>query len=486
MRLRLPHLQRHLWPIVACCTLAPFSGSCSQAKPQPAPVHAPPPPVPQNLEEYDSTLVVAIHDSVEALEAESSDPEGWLRLGKLYEAHQLHDYAVQAYEQAVALAGDNPKAWYRLAISRSKRGDLPTTLEAFEAVHRLAPDYAPAWRREGRFLLEMGHPIEAGSAFAQALKHAPSDTSARLGVLAIALEEGDADAALAGLDSLGKVSPGEQALWHRLRGRALAQLGREAEAEVELAKGRGARPGGSDPWSRDVAKYKVGESALVLRTDRLLARGQVNEALALLRPLEEKGTDDVRVWRRLGSVYTRLGKHRAAARSLERACFLEPHRAKGWLATAVAQRAAGMLDKACKSSVRAFELDPSLASAALLRADLLLGTGQHQEVVDLCDKNSFQGRDQAELLAASGKACVELQAEDEALLRFEKALALCPELPDPWAGTALVHLRAGRAEPARQAIEALRKLAPDHSMLTPLEEALASLITQPATIHQPR
>lgn len=487
MRHLLPDLPRLWGSLLACCLVLLLPGACEQPSPPPEPPPTTsPPPVPSDLEAYDNRLVEAIQSSVQALDEDSSDPEGWLRLGKIYEAHQLHDYAAQAYERAVALADDDPKAWYRLAITRSKRGELPPTIEAFEAVHKLAPDYGPAWRRRGHFLLEMGHPQEAGFAFAQALERSPKDASARLGTIAITLDAGDAEGALTQLDSMDELAAGDQPLWHRLRGRALARLGRDSEAEAELAKGRGARPGGPDPWSRELNQYKVSESTLILRSDRLLARGQPAEALAVLRPLEAQGTDDVRVWRRLGSIYTQLEQHASAARSLERACGLRPNRAQDWLAASVAQRAAGEVEQAEASCRRALELEPELSPAALLCADLLLAAGRAQEVVELAASSKIEGPYQAEFLTSTGKAFVELGSLDEALLRFEKALTLQPKLPDALAGSALVHVRMERVQPASNALLALKKSAPDHPMYRPIENSLVELIVRSSKNQEPR
>lgn len=60
----------------------------------------------------------------------------------------------------------------------------------------------------------------------------------------------------------------------------------------------------------------------------------------------------------------------------------------------------------------------------------------------------------AELRFLHGVALMDLQRHAEALAWFERMAQDHPELPDPHNNIALLHVRAGRLEPARQALEA--------------------------------
>ena len=61
-----------------------------------------------------------------------------------------------------------------------------------------------------------------------------------------------------------------------------------------------------------------------------------------------------------------------------------------------------------------------------------------------------------------GVALIDLQRDDESLAHFGRMAQDYPELPDPQNNIALLHARAGRLEPARQALETALRNDPTH------------------------
>jgi Flp pilus assembly protein TadD len=59
----------------------------------------------------------------------------------------------------------------------------------------------------------------------------------------------------------------------------------------------------------------------------------------------------------------------------------------------------------------------------------------------------------AQVRFAQGVVLMDLQRDDEALALFTRLAQEYPELPDPYNNIALLQARAGRLEPARQALE---------------------------------
>ncbi|MCW5637042.1 MAG: tetratricopeptide repeat protein [Rubrivivax sp.] len=68
----------------------------------------------------------------------------------------------------------------------------------------------------------------------------------------------------------------------------------------------------------------------------------------------------------------------------------------------------------------------------------------------------------AELRFLRGVALMDLQRNAEAMAWFEHMAQDHPELPDPLNNIALLHVRAGRLEPARQALEAALRNDPSY------------------------
>ena len=294
-----------------------------------------------------------------------------------------------------------------------------------------------------------------------------------MGLIAIQLDAGDEEGALARLDARSADSAKGSPLYHRLRGQTLARLGRDREAAAHLAQGQSAKPGGPDPWSKELRDYKIGESLLLLRSERLLHKGQVQAALQALKPLDRDEIDDVRVWRQLGMVYTRAGRHEDAARALDRACELSPDDARAWLSAAVAQRATGDTQRAEQSCAKALAIDPQLAEAALLRAQVLMGLKRLEDVIQMAERSQLQGPDQSSLECAAGKACLQQGELHTAMGHFIAALDQMPACLEALAGVALCQLQLGNLDKASEAIEQLANLNPEDPMLDPLREGLA-------------
>lgn len=106
---------------------------------------------------------------------------------------------------------------------------------------------------------------------------------------------------------------------------------------------------------------------------------------------------------------------------------------------------------------------PGMASASREEVSAiqdLLARGQPQAALDRLQARQGSlvlvpgapGED-AELRFLHGVALMDLQRHAEALAWFERMAQDHPELPDPYNNIALLHVRAGRLEPARQALE---------------------------------
>jgi tetratricopeptide (TPR) repeat protein len=430
-------------------------------------------PWPHSMAGYDAGLVDALEAAREEVLARPEDAGAWVRLGMLMEAHLMLELAEACYDEAVLLDGTRPRTWYRLAVMRGKNGDIEGALEAHERLSALDASYGPAWRRKGWLLLGAGRPAEASTAFERALAVAPQDTAAQLGLVEVDLERGDPAAALDRLGDLSGVVSANQALFHQLKGRALSRLGRFDEAEPELTLGRGARTGGADLWMREVNALKIGESALLLRADRMIETGQAAGAVEILRGLEERDPEDPRVFTRKGRALARLGDWPGAAAALSRASQLDPTDLGLARATASAMINAADEAGALAAAEALIEIDADQVEAHEFRAELLLQAGKAGEAAAAVAEARGRGLEDAGLEVMGGKAALELGDPEGALAAFERAIQLDGGDAEGWAGKALASLSLDAGEQAAAAAARLRELDPDHPLLPVLEESLA-------------
>lgn len=113
---------------------------------------------------------------------------------------------------------------------------------------------------------------------------------------------------------------------------------------------------------------------------------------------------------------------------------------------------------------------PRAASEDVRAVQELLSRGQPQAALQRLDTrtgvpmppNGAAAGTDAELRFLRGVALMDLQRNDEALAWFERMTQDLPELPDPFNNIALLHVRAGRLEPARQALEAALRNDPSY------------------------
>jgi Flp pilus assembly protein TadD len=104
---------------------------------------------------------------------------------------------------------------------------------------------------------------------------------------------------------------------------------------------------------------------------------------------------------------------------------------------------------------------PAQASDSDLVRDLLAG-GDPTRALERVDSALAREPLDAALAFLRGVALMDLQRNDEALAQFERLTQQYPELPEPFNNLALLHVRAGRLEPARQALETALRNDPGH------------------------
>ncbi len=410
----------------------------------------PPLPSEERMTQLDQELAEAIGERARRIEAAPEDGREYLELGMLYEAHSQHDLALPAYERAVALLRDDAKAWYRLGLARARGGDLAGARAALERTLALRPDYTAARLRLGFLLLDAGEPAAAREAFEGA-----GDLPAALQGLAQADLEQDRPAeALQRLSDPALREGAAAALTERLRGQALARLGRDEQAREALARGRGARPAFADPWTREVSSRKVGVSALLLRARKLLDRGKPDAAAELLQPLEER--DDARVLRLLAAIVARQGRYAEAASLLERAAALEPDEPLVVVALASAleqglraSEARGVLEAYLESHPGQVEPWEALAR---------LWEGDPGRVIEVCLRAEEAGVRSRALALAHGEAALAQGRAEEALLAFTRATELDSRCGPAWKGSARARLALGQEERAAQDLERAESL----------------------------
>lgn len=137
--------------------------------------------------------------------------------------------AIAEFRQAVAVAPDDPIAHQALGRALAGQGDYAGALAEYRTATRLDPQAAELKVDLGLLLEQKGERAEAGQLFREALAKNAALPAAHFGLARLALAEGKADPALAGLARVLELEPGN-AHARGLRVELLMQLQRPAEA----------------------------------------------------------------------------------------------------------------------------------------------------------------------------------------------------------------------------------------------------------------
>ena len=179
---------------------------------------------------------------------------------------------------------------------------------------------------------------------------------------------------------------------------------------------------------RDALREQSDSSFELVLAEALMARGKSEEALPLLRRLEEDRSDDVRVHLSLGNLLLERGDLAGAMKSLRRAESINPNEAAIFNALGSVFARQGDQKQALQAFQEAVRLDPAFAPA--------------QNNVGLA-------------LARQG-------AERPALQAFQKAVALDPSFAPAHSNLGFALAREGRFSEAERAFKAALEKDPSH------------------------
>ena len=302
--------------------------------------------------------------------ASPTSPDAVGALGVAYHANMFYEQADRAYTLAEGLGGDWRWSYFR-ALVHEARGEPAAVTTVLQDVVVRAPQFSPAWWRLGEAEFKLGRRDAAVKAFERARTlpepppepwpgapvrkaAAPVAAYAALGLARAALAAGDAERARQMLEDVMTVSPAFGP-GMRLLATAYTSLGRAGDAEG--AARRSDRLPGYDPYVDPTFVLLARESrsptfllqqaaaadagtnaawrefmirrALELDPDSADAMQELatllrvlrrfDEALALLRRLEQKVPDDPRVVADIGRCLSGLRQYDEAEGVLRRA-----------------------------------------------------------------------------------------------------------------------------------------------------------------------
>jgi len=395
------------------------------------------PPVQAGFDSPDEALATYLEDMYAKALAEPESGAARGRLGIAYEINALTLAARHSYVQAAALDAGEFLWPYYLSLLLVDGGDLQLALDVLDRAQLLDPDYLPAWLWRGTLLLDLDRAEQAAVAFQRAIDLA-GGPPAQVGLARTMLRRDMPAQAVRLLEPL--IEEFAHPFVYRLLGRSYQALGRTAEAEIALVRGRKAEPL-TWPDEKKFAQweYARGFTGLLSYANLLLGYHRGEEALRLLESLRQRDPSHEVLLQNLSSAYAQVGEMSQSFEVLRHALDLHPDSFSFHLNIARHYDDRGDVDLALEHLERAVALSPDLSPGHEMIGEILLRRGKYEAAtVALAKANSPKGY--------YYMGMIEGTREDwpKAIESFEKSVTL-----DPGDTKAFIYLGRSLAETGR-------------------------------------
>ena len=454
---------RHLPAVVfLCLSQSIASANCGR-------VRAPASDI--RLEGVAPEVAAAVKSAQSAVAGDPRSGDKWLTMGMVCEANGLFSDARHAYQQATTLDDRNARAWYRLAIVRARDGQFEGAFAAIDRAIVLDASYAPAHWRRGLWLLDSANYDQARVAFEKATELDASNPGGWVGLARVAMHKREDAKAVEVLERYLAQHPGDRYAL-RLLGTAYQRLGRAEEADYALAVGSAGEPVWPDPWSDQLAEFRVGFAQALKSATSLVLTGQYDAAIPALERLHRERPDDVSLMHQLGLTYAAAGRSADGVALLERALSRDPDNLESHLRLATAYINLNDHARALSHAERAVALSPELGRAHLAAGMALWRGGRPLEALSAFERAVRYDPVTLDPHLWMGTILLEAGRPDEALTHFSYAAGRNPTLPDAFIGIALAHVQRREWDNADLAMQRAEQLGPDNSRIPPARAKL--------------
>lgn len=252
----------------------------------------------------------------------------WGKLGQWFHAYRYDDSAARSYRNAIRTDPQDPRWPYLLGVLLSETGAPEDALAYFEQARLLAPEAPHVLGRLADVALAGAELDQAEALYRDVLRVEPADPSARFGLGRVALQRGDARAALAWLEPLSNEQPEAAEVLYAL-GQAWRMSGNVEQSahllgkipeknleQVPLAR--------NDPWMKELTASDQGSRALTRRGIQAAGRGRAGEAAVLFGAAVRRDPDGPEERINYALALDRIGRRKEALEQLTKATELAP------------------------------------------------------------------------------------------------------------------------------------------------------------------
>jgi tetratricopeptide (TPR) repeat protein len=397
---------------------------------------------------------------IQSLYSQASTSAQWQKLGMYYQAHGLDDFAIQAYEYAIALQ-PNSKASYLLGITYANLGFYEKAIESVSSV----TNYIPALWQQGMWQLDLGNYSVAEKQFKKAIAKDPTTVAAIVGLARVYLSQNKFEESIRTLEDVINRGGKHQYLFYLL-GKAHQQAGHAEIAKRYLGSTKSGQPKWDDPWIDDMRSHQRGFAAELSGAVRKIDDGNLQGALSDLKRIESRYPYTPDVQSNLAMTQLQLGQLNDAILTLGSALRKSPDYAPLHLTMAFAMSQAGETEKAIEFATHALSLQPSMVIAssfigkmAMKQKNYPLAMKSFTTSLELGDSDPRTRELFAELHLRFGRW-------EDAIKQYNFVLQIAPNRTGSIGGLAIALANSGKKNQATQMLTvALQKNPGDQNLL---------------------
>ncbi len=463
-------------------TLVATTGGC---RPQPPPQTTATVPSP-DTSTAQPAVVQKINDARQAVESSPESAEQWGKLGMVLLAHGHNREAVPAFEEARKRAPDDYR-WPHLVSMAYPKSETVAIESALQDAVRINPKFSPSRLALAEHLIRNGQPDAAAEQYTAVLETNPKNPHALLGLGQLNLQKGKIKKAYEVLQKARVAAPAYKEVYAALS-RACRRLKRTEEAATLAERAKALTPRShtsDDPLIHAYQAEAVDASTLSQRGTDLVAIGQSEQGIALLRRAAQIDPETVSILRALGAGLTRAGRLDEALPVLENARRLAPDRPRVLIDLGVAMTQLNRLDEALEIFERIRTIDPRHAAAWYNTGTVLARQSRLTDAIDAFENyvTLNPGDPKTHLnLAALHDA---LNQPLEAIRQCEQAIKYEPHRLDGYTQLARLHVKLNQWPEAKQALQQAAERMPDNPAIADLLDQLAAARTAAQSAQNP-
>ena len=386
-------------------------------------------PVKPPLEGVETELREFLHSryqgAVDSLE--SGTARG--NLAMAYDANGFYVEAISTYKEAMFLSPEEFRWPYYMGIVQSEIGDLHAAIQSVDLALKIDPYYAPALLRKSVWLV---YEREFERADQTSRKLLESDLPRQLRSIANMVRA----RALIGMNNpqqaielleplLGGMFDSQ--VRHPLR-TAYRRVGRTEDLKALGQSVAEVKYDWPDQRRDQIYASVRGVSGELKMAETLLAKGQVDRALTILKKLRQIKPEDPSLLNNLATAYVRKNQMNEALQIYNEAIDLHGDYFLLHFNLATAYELSGDRERALNHFDRVLKLRPTMNRALQRRAMLLSDLGRHDEALTAIEEANLAGAGNAQMAFYAGLIKGTQGKWLEAVREFETAINIDPRM----------------------------------------------------------